>query len=398
MNLPTTEHTPDNPENLPPARRRRARRLLTPIGADERAEFLDKLVHRTFPTLDFFILSLITASVMVLGLYWDSPAVIVLSVALAPMMAPFIGISLGAVTGSARLFFNGLVSLLIGSALAFFAGWVGGQILGAQVSSDLTQARFITQISWINIGVLAAAALMTTLHTVHLDYEIPQFHPALPSTVLAYEIYLPLVAAGFGLGSNIAHLYPDGIVVYALHISWGILLSALTLAFLGFRPLTLFGYSLSSVVALLGIVVLIGVSGAGAAVSGNLGIPTPVPSPTPTQTATLTPTATPVPPTATLTPTATATATLTPTSSPTPTPTPVIAIVFTGADEGARYRAEPGGKTIGFLADNTRVIVLPETVEKDGTWWAHVIVPGGEQAWIVQALILVPTPTPSPTP
>ncbi len=398
MNLPTTQQTPDNPNNLPPARRRRARRLLAPVDADERAEFLDKLVHRASPTLDFFILSLITASVMVLGLYWDSPAVIVLSVALAPMMAPFVGLALGTVTGSIRLFFNSLVSLLVGSALAFFAGWVGGQLLGADISNGLTQARFITQISWINFGVLAAAALMTTVATVNMDYEIPQFHPALPSTVLAFEIYLPLVAAGFGMGGNIAHFFPDGLVVFALHLSWGILLSALTLVFLGFRPLTLFGYSLSSVVALVGIVVLIGVSGAGAAVGGNLGIPTPVPSPTPTQTPTLTPTHTPVPPTATNTPTPTLTPTLTPTSTPSPTPTPVYAFVRAGTAEGARYRSEPGGTTIGFLADNTRVIQLPEVVEKDGILWVRVIVPDGATAWIVQSLIVVPTSTPSPTP
>ncbi len=394
MNLPSTEQFPNDPEKLPPARRRRAIRLLVPLDADERAAKLERIVQRASPTFDFFVWSVLASIVMAVGLYLDNPAIIVLGVVLAPMLAPFSGLALGAITGSARFFFQSLLVMLLGSLLVLTGGWLVGVLSSNQPVSSLTQARFITQISWIHLVVMSIGAIMTSLAIIKM--ETPHFHPALPSIILAYQLYLPLSAAGFGLGAAIPHFWPDGLVIFALHLSAGVLLSVLTLSLKGFRPLTMFGYTVSSFIALSGIIVLIGASGAGAVFTASLGIPTPIPSATPTLTATPTFTATPVPPTPTPTATLTPTPTLTPTHTPTSTPTPVYAIVRAGNSDGVRFRSEPGGNTLGFLTNNTLVILLPETVELDGVIWAHIIVPGGQDAWIVQSLVAIPTATPSP--
>jgi hypothetical protein len=63
-----------------------------------------------------------------------------------------------------------------------------------------------------------------------------------------------------------------------------------------------------------------------------------------------------------------------------------------------RIRLEPGGETIGFLANDTLVILLPETVEKDGIVWVRLIAPDGTQGWIVQELVVRVTATPIATP
>jgi hypothetical protein len=202
--------------------------------------------------------------------------------------------------------------------------------------------------------------------------------------------------AGFGLGSGVPHLWPDGLVVFAVHLAWSALLGAITLAILGFRPLTLFGYTLGAAVALLGVILVIGLSGAGAVFGAHMGLPTPTPTLTLTPTLTPTHTPTPVPPTPTYTPTATLTPSLTPTFTLTPTATPILATVRTDLPEGARIRFEPGGETIGFLANDTLLILAPETVEKDGITWAHVTTPDGVQGWIVQSLIVRVTATPPP--
>ena len=89
---------------------------------------------------------------------------------------------------------------------------------------------------------------------------------------------MPLALAGFGLGSQVPHLWPDGLVVFALHLAWSALLGALALALMGLRPLTLFGYTMSGTVALLGIILLIGISGASAVVGTGMGLPTPTPT------------------------------------------------------------------------------------------------------------------------
>jgi hypothetical protein len=105
-----------------------------------------------------------------------------------------------------------------------------------------------------------------------------------------------------------------------------------------------------------------------------------------------------VPPTPTYTATATLTPTLTPTFTLTPTATPILATVRTDLPEGVRIRAEPGGETTGFLANNTLVVLLPETAEKDGVVWVRLIAPDGRQGWIVQDLVVRVTATPLATP
>src|SRR4030067_113913 len=122
MSLPKTEQFPDDPESLPPARRRRVRRLLAPLDADERADYLDEVAHRASPSFDFFLFSLVSGAVMGIGLLLDAPALLVLGAVLAPLMAPTIGISLGTVTGSGRYFLRSLLGLLIGGLLACLGG------------------------------------------------------------------------------------------------------------------------------------------------------------------------------------------------------------------------------------------------------------------------------------
>jgi hypothetical protein len=399
MNFPYIEQTPDDPDSLPPARRRRANRLLAPLNADERSAYLIELAHRAAPSFDFFLFSLVCGVILGAGLLLDDPALIVLGVILAPPMFPAIGIAFGTVSGSGRLFMRSLGGFTIGSLLVFGSGWLSGLVSqNMQLTSDFTQAHLHARFAGTNFLVLAAGTILTAATMVYQEKNSSRIPPEVPSIALAYGLYLPLASAGLGLGSRTPFLWPDGLVIFAVHLAWCILLGALTLAMLGFRPLTLFGYTLGGAVILLGVVLLIGLSGAGAVISARIGLPTLTPTLTSTLTLTPTQTSTPVPPTATLTPTLTVTPTLSPTATLTPTPTPILAVVRTDSQEGVRFRVDPGGTTIGFLRNNTLVIVLPDTVEKDGVVWAHILTPDGTEGWIVQALLSMVTATPSPGP
>jgi uncharacterized membrane protein len=397
MNFSTTDQLSDNPDELPPARRRRARRLLAPLDADERATFLDKLAHRASPSFDFFLLSLISGCLLSLGLLLDTPAFLILGAALAPLMAPAIGVSLGTVAGSVRLFLRSLLGLLIGCMIVFLTGWAAGNYGQPWLAETQYLSHLQAQISWPNFLVLGISAILTAVSLVRSETYESSSISALPSAALAYELFLPLAIAGFGLGSQVPHLWPDGLVVFALYLAWSALLGALALALMGFRPLTLFGYTLGGAVTLVGVILLIGLSGASAVVGTGMGLPTPTPTLTPTLTLTPTATLTPVPPTPTLTPTITPSPTLSPTPTFTLTPTPVLAVVRTDLAEGARIRKEPGGETIDFLSNNALVIVLPETQEKNGIAWVRIQTLDGVQGWIVQSLLLNVTATPPPS-
>ncbi len=399
MDLPKTEMIPDDPEQLPPARRRRrTRRLLAPLNPDERTEYIDRLARRASPSFDFFLFSFLSGIVISTGLVADAPSILVLGALIAPFMAPVVGVSLGTVLGSMRYFARSLTGLLIGSALVFGTGALAGLVVQYQswFSFNPAQALQQAQLSWQNFVVLAVGAILTAATLGRAGYK-----PVLPSVALAYTLYLPLAAAGFGVVSGVPHIWPDGIVVYAVHLAWAALLGALTLAILGFRPLTLFGYTLGGALALLGVILIIGISSAGVVVGRGVALPTP----TSTATVTLTPTVptptlteTPVPPTLTATHTQTVTPTTTRTPTFSPTPTPVLALVDAGENEGAFIREGPSfnDPIITVLANGTLIQILSErSVVADNTEWVSILAPDGTEGWMVRFLLLVATPPPN---
>jgi hypothetical protein len=364
---------------------------LAPLDADERAAFLDSLAHRASPSFDFFLFSILSGAILSLGLIIDSPALLILGAAAAPFMAPLIGVSLGTVIGSVAYFLRSLAGLLIGAALALGSGALVGSLSYLWDQLPLTLAHHHAQVSWINFLVLALAVLFTTALIVQEEHT-----PAAPSVALAYTLYLPLVVAGFGLTSGVPHLWPDGLVIFALHLAWAALIGAFTFAIMGYRPLTLFGYTLGAAVMLAGIIILIGLGGAGAVFGAQIGLPTPIPTATftPSPTPTLTPT--PVPPTLTPTQTSTPTPTLPPTITPSSTPTPILAVIQAPTGGGAFLRDAPAGQIITIIANGTTMRIVPGIVEKDGEVWAHVITPDGREGWMVQLLLVAPTNTPAP--
>ena len=402
MSLPTSEHTPDDPELLPPARRRRARRLLAPMEAGEKAETLDRLALRTIPTFNFYVFSMLAGLILAAGLAFNSPVLLVLGAVITPLMAPLVGVSLGMITGSAKLFLRSLVGLLISSALIFAAGALVGLAARSWMPLDLSQAYAHATLSWASFLVVLVCGLFLCANIAHRERN-----PAPPSVALAYVIYVPLTVAGFGLTSGAPALWPDGLVLYTIYLAWAALIGALTLALLGFRPLTFFGYTLGGAVALICIILLIGFSGFGAVLGAfgtPLALPTPLPTatftltPPPTITPTLTPSLTPLPPSLTPTITASLTPSIAPTITPTGTPLPVYARINASEESGGAFiRGGPGfdNKPIVALTNGTLLQILPDFVEVDGAVWEHVIVvQTGLEGWILQRLLQVATPAP----
>jgi hypothetical protein len=385
MTLPPFETLPDDDPQLPAARRRQAERsLFGPLNIDERSQAMESVVARSAPNVDFFLYSFFAGAVIALGLLFNSPYLLLLGVFVAPLMAPAVGVALGASLGSPRHFGRSLLALAISCALVFAVGGLAGLASG-QRSSEL--ASMHAQFQWpalLALGIAGALAAATLIREQNAE---------LPSLVLAYGLFVPLAAAGLGLGSGQPRMFLDGAVIFAIHLAWATLCGAVTLAVIGFRPPTLFGYSIGAAVLLLGVLLFIGFTGVGAVFGARIGLPTLTPSNTPT--ATLTPTASQTP-TASRTPTATRTVTATPSQTPTPTPAPVIAIIDVDEGSGAFVREEPAGQALTTLLNGTIVHVLPEPpATAGGQVWIHIYVPAIDRSgWVLQNLVATATPEP----
>jgi hypothetical protein len=384
---PKSHFIPDEDESTP-ARRRHARRVLTLLEGDDRERWIDELAYRTTPSIDFYIFSVFSAIVFSLGLFFNSPVLLVLGAVIAPIMTPVVGIALGIITGSNRFFRNSLSGLLVGCIIVFSISLLAGFINASFPPVTLDQAHIAARFSW-------EALLALTCGAIGITWSVAQDRgfSVLSSVLISYSLYLPVSVAGFGLGGRIPHLFPDGLIVFAVHLALGCLIAVLTLAYLGYRPQTLFGYTVGGTIALLSIILIIGLSATGAAYVGRIALPTYTPTLTPSVTPTVTPSTTPLPPT--LTPTSTFTPTLTPTITLTPTQTPTSILGLIKYPDGAKIRATPGynQEIIEFIANGTILWVMDTPpIQIDQQAWIQVIDPNGKKGWIWQALIITATP------
>jgi hypothetical protein len=404
MSLPKSDQIPDDPEDLSPARRRRAERGIVPEDLVEIADEVENLANQTIPSFDFYLFSLLAAAIITASILADSPALIVLGVLAAPPLNPFLGISLGSATGSLKFFGQRIAGSLIASGFVFLVGILGGYATFVLKTPGIQFLIYNARFSWTHI-VLVISGTILSIITIKKQGQTP----TLPSAALAYELYVPLAIAGYGFGSGQPHLWPDGMVIFGIHLAVMVITGTITFLLLGIKPLKFIGYTLGSVVTILGIVGVVGLTSAGAVVGGNIAMPTLVPtatlSPTPAP-PTSTPTITPIPPTPTTTPTVpTATNTPLPTGTPTetPKPTPFYAEIAVSEEyAGAFIRSEPSleSQILTSLVNGTVIEILdpsPSYDEQGRNWLSirYIDEDGIKQdGWVIENLLLISTPRP----
>jgi hypothetical protein len=378
--------------HLPRARRRRARRMLVPLEANERAALLDSLARRAVPSFEFFLFAFLCGVILGAAYLLNAPALLLVGVLLAPLLTPFVGMMLAAVTGSWRFFFLTLGVLLVAGALVFLTGALAGLAGRLWENLPFTYARIHAQLWWPDLLVVALGAGLLAISFIRSEQK-----PILASIMLAYGVLLPVSAAGIGLGigreiSGVT-LWPNGLLVSLVNLALAMLVGGIILVALHFKPLKGSGYvlpvfigllSVSALVVLTGLVTLIrdGVT------SARTVAPTPttiiLPSATPTIFRTLTPSPSSLP-------SATFTATLT------LAPTPAYAIIASPELKGANVRTEPaGGTVIISLVNGTLVEVLPQTQIIVSTPWVRIRV-NNVEGWVLQSVLASTTQVPAST-
>jgi len=382
------------------SRRKRRQRLLIPSGKSERTLYLNEIAKRLVPGVEYFAFSLVAGLVIAIGLLVDSPALLVLGALLAPFMAPAVGLGFSTVIGSLSFFLRSTGALLIGALLVFGSGALAGGISNLFLEIPLTEAERFTRFTVPDFLLLAIGTVLA----IYLTIRVPKQRSLVASVPLAYELYIPVAVAGFGLASGASNLFPTALWTASINIAWVILVGTITLAVLKLRPYKFFGYMLTAVIigaALYGLYIT---SAIGSAIQRQM-----EPFITLTQqnaaiepktTPTLTPQAdtpefTPLP-SETPQPTNTLAPSLTPTLTITAKPTPVWAKVYSATYSGVRVRKTPGfdGEYLTSVENESLIQVLPEVELVDGVYWAHVLLEDGRDGWMVRNLLLTATPAP----
>ena len=406
------------------ARRRRAlRRAQFPTDEAGRAELFAHLVRRAFPSYELFVFSFVAGAILGIGYLFNAQALLVFGILVAPLLTPWIGTTLSIIAGALRLFFQTITAFLISALVIFLGGWLAGFASRAFQPLTLNEAFIHSRLWWPDLVALTIGAILITVSFVRSEDR-----PYLPSALLAYELFLPLSAAGFGLGSGVGvgEIWPQGLFVFFVHLAWATVLGLLTLFFLRFYPTSFGGFAFTGIVAVVLIAVIVIYTNFGDWIMMGLAPPTPEPvtviEPTLTPLAIPSNTSSPGPDSATpviAAPLSTASRTPRPSSTPATLPatetftptvtaeaTPIIAMIRASEGGGAFIREQPGGQALITLANGATVTIIPNDFQDvNGVIWVHVFASIDDrrvEGWILQSLLQTATPVadwqPSPTP
>lgn len=414
---PLPEPAETQPLRLSAARRRRERRrMLIPADSEGRLALMGRLARRAYPSVEFFFFAVLGGAMMGAGYILDSQALLLLGILLAPLMTPWVGLTLATVTGSVRFFIQTLAAMLVSGLLIFGCGVLAGLAARIWLPLTLNQAFVHSRLWWPDLVVLAVGSVLITVLFVRSEEK-----PVLPSVILTYEFFLPLNAAGFGLGSGVGDIWPQGLLVCIVHLAWALIFAAVTLAILGFRPLRKFAYPFTVFILLTSLVAMIELTGLGGKVREMFGL-TYLPPTTASETVETAGTSLP---SASLTLPSAAIRSQSPLTVPiigtrgTPSPTrplsmlvspsltasvtitahatPFWALIHAEEGGGAFLREAPGGNIIVTLNNGDLVQVLSETQDFKGALWVHVIAIQNDktyEGWIIQSVLITATPVP----
>ncbi|HCS40745.1 MAG TPA: hypothetical protein DIW44_14335 [Anaerolineaceae bacterium] len=367
------------------SRRRRTRRLIILSGRTERSIYVNEIASRLVPAIDYYLFSLLCAVVLGAAILLDHPAIYILAALLAPFMAPLIGLGLSTAVGSFKFFIQSLGGLAIGAAFVFIGGLLSGWISKLIPDFYPNQALFHTRVSIPDLILLAVGTVLA----IYLTVRVPKQRSLVASVALAYEVYIPIGVAGFGLASKLPQFFLPALRTAGVNILLVILIGAVVLAFLKLRPFTFFGYLLTAILLGAALYALIMSSAIKTELSTDRTPSAFSATPTLMSSAVAQYTETPKPPTATvpIPENATATNTLVPTRTPTVTNTPKPPETWATINiEGGVYARQAPcyddiqcPKIIPAIPNNTLVQVLGTNPEKT---WAQILMDDGSKGWV----------------
>ncbi len=405
------EYTP-LPSRISTTRRRRPRKpLFTRPDIEELDERLESMERRAAPTIDLFTYSLLCGLILGIGYLFDAPALVLMGILVTPVLLPLAGSIFAASTGETRFFSQTMGAILTALLLVFVTGALAGLVSRLLPLHSSVQIFLPARFRWTDFLLLAIATGIFIVSFIQSDEK-----PYLASLALTYGLFLPVSAAGFGLGSGIEGLWPEAILVFLVNLSFCMVIGLAVFFYLGFRPADGAGYILGVSVLFVSLVLITAIAGMSLIVANRpaqaaatstetatplLPTPTlmlPTLSPVPSQTvAASTPLA---PVSASATPTI-GRILITPTGGTTPTitpmPTPRYGRISSSGD-GAVIREEPGGPAITTLQNGYLVEILPEDpIVIDNVTWIHVMVKTPSRdivGWVLLSLVVTSTPAP----
>ncbi|MBU2109726.1 TIGR00341 family protein [Patescibacteria group bacterium] len=160
----------------------------------EKTDAVEGLIKNSTPHQDFFMMVIFSILMATFGLLLDSPAVVIGSMLIAPILYPILSLSLGIVMSDQKLITRALFTILKSAGLGIAAAIIITLFLsdqGSELTSEII-ARTYPSLLYIAVAVIAGLAVSFALIK-------PQLNETLPGIAVSVAIIPPLAVIGIGI-------------------------------------------------------------------------------------------------------------------------------------------------------------------------------------------------------
>ncbi|GEM_PF-895878 len=201
------------------------------LSVAERAEISIAMRQGAQPSIDFFVLIFLAATIATFGLLQNSGAVIIGAMLVAPLMSPIASMAMGLVEGSGQLVRVAAEATVKGIILAVSVGVAVTLISPATQVTDQILAR--TQPTLLDLAVALASGAAA-------GYALSrkQVAAALPGVSIAVALVPPLCVVGYGIATSRYTIAGGGLLLFATNLVAIVLAAAIFFLLMGFRPPT----------------------------------------------------------------------------------------------------------------------------------------------------------------
>ncbi|NQV90029.1 TIGR00341 family protein [Candidatus Uhrbacteria bacterium] len=189
--------------------------LFSTLTEQGKTTAVKRLIEDSTPRDDFFLLAILSVLMAVFGLLLNSPAVIIGSMLIAPLLSPILGISLGIVMADTRLIFRSLLTLTKAVAWSIPSAAIATLLFASQagLSPELNPeilARTEPSILYLAVAVIAGLAASFALIK-------PNLNASLPGVAISVALIPPLAVTGIGLARFDWAMMTDSFILFLIN-------------------------------------------------------------------------------------------------------------------------------------------------------------------------------------
>lgn len=204
--------------------------LLPRASAEKLSELDQQLRDISKLSVDYIILLCSSTLIASLGLFQNSPAVIIGAMIIAPLMRPLMGLSLAVITADTKLLYQSFFTLLMGTLFGFSISWIMGKCLGFIVITSEIMNR--THPNLLDLGVAIVAGIVGAYCQTR-----SKLSDSLAGVAIAVALVPPLSVVGIGFAMHEQSIWTGALLLYATNMVGITFAGALVFFLFGYTPL-----------------------------------------------------------------------------------------------------------------------------------------------------------------